>query len=111
MIARGASPTVILEALCRLVEELASRSLSAILLFDPNARCLRHGAAPSLPGPYMEAIDGTVIGPSVGSCGTAAYRREPVVVSDIAADPLGADFRDLALGRGLRACWSGPLLS
>jgi C4-dicarboxylate-specific signal transduction histidine kinase len=59
----------------------------------------------------MAAIDGIVIGPSVGSCGTAAYRREPVVVSDIATDPLWADFRDLALGHGLRACWSTPILS
>ena len=59
----------------------------------------------------MEAIDGIVIGPCVGSCGTAAYRREPVVVSDIATDPLWADFRDLALGHGLRACWSTPILS
>src|ERR1700730_874935 len=111
MIARGESRTVILDALCRLVEELAGGSLSSILLFDPNASRLRHGAAPSLPAPYIEAIDGIAIGPSVGSCGTAAYRREPVVVTDIATDPLWADFRDLALGHGLRACWSTPILS
>jgi signal transduction histidine kinase len=111
MIARGDSRAVILDALCRLVEELASGSLSSILLFDPNASCLRHGAAPSLPAPYTEAIDGVAIGPSVGSCGTAAYRGQPVIVSDIATDPLWADFRDLALGHGLRACWSTPILS
>ena len=111
MIARGESRTAILDALCGLVEELAGDSLSSILLFDPSANCLRHGSAPSLPAPYIEAIDGIVIGPSVGSCGTAAYRRRPVVVSDIAADPLWADFRDLALGHGLRACWSTPILS
>jgi signal transduction histidine kinase len=111
MIARGESRTVILDALCRLVEELASGSLSSILLFDPHASRLRHGAAPSLPGPYTQAIDGIAVGPCVGSCGTAAYRREPVVVSDIAIDPLWADFRGLALGHGLRACWSTPILS
>jgi signal transduction histidine kinase len=111
MIARGESRTVILDALCRLVEELADGTLSSILLLDPNAGCLRHGAAPSLPAAYIEAIDGIVIGPSVGSCGTAAYRGKPVVVSDIATDPLWADFRDLALGHGLRACWSTPILS
>src|SRR5206468_932062 len=71
MIARGESRTVILDALCRLVEELAGGSLSSILLLDPNTSCLRHGAASSLPTPYTEAINGTVIGPSVGSCGTA----------------------------------------
>jgi signal transduction histidine kinase len=111
MIARGDSRAVVLDALCRIVEELVSGSLSSILLLDQDARCLRHGAAPSLPAPYVEAINGAVIGPSVGSCGTAAYRKESVVVSDIAADPLWADFRDLALAHGLRACWSTPILS
>src|ERR1700730_9595078 len=111
MIATGESRTVILDALCRLVEELAGGSLSSILLLDPNASCLRHGAAPSLPAAYSEAIDGIVIGPCVGSCGTAAYRAEPVIVSDIATDPLWADYRNRALAHGLRACWSTPILS
>jgi PAS domain S-box-containing protein len=111
MIARRESRTVILDALCRLVEELAGGTLSSILLLDPNAGCLRHGAAPSLPAVYVEAIDGLAIGPSAGSCGTAAYSGQPVVVSDIATDPRWADYRDLALAHGLRACWSTPILS
>ncbi len=111
MIARGDSRALILNALCRLVEERASGCLSSILLLDPNAERLRHGAAPSLPIAYTEAIDGLVIGPSAGSCGTAAYRAEQVIVSDIATDPLWADYRDLALANGLRACWSTPILS
>jgi len=111
MIARGDSRPVVLDALCRLVEELATGSLSSILVLDPNTGCLRHGAAPRLPASYVEAINGAVIGPSAGSCGAAAYRRERVVVSDIATDPLWADFRDLALPHGLRACWSTPILS
>src|SRR5712664_317927 len=111
MIARGDSRALILEGACRLVEELASGSLSSILLLDPSTNCLRHGAAPSLPINYAEAINGLVIGASVGSCGTAAYRAQPVIVSDIATDPLWADFRDLALAHGLRACWSTPILS
>ena len=111
MIARGDSRALILDALCLLVEELASGSLSSILLLDPHTNRLRHGAAPSLPASYTEAIDGNAIGPSVGSCGTAAYRAEPVIVSDIATDPLWADYRELALAHGLRACWSTPILS
>jgi signal transduction histidine kinase len=111
MIARGDSRAPILDALCRLAEELASGSLSSVLLLDPNASCLRHGAAPSLPLAYTEAIDGVGIGPSAGSCGTAAYRAAPVIVSDIATDPLWADYRDLASAHGLRACWSTPILS
>src|SRR3984893_5801026 len=111
MIATGESRAVILDALCRLVEELAGGTLSSILLLDPNASCLRHGAAPSLPAPYTEAIDGLAIGPFAGSCGTAAYSGKAVAVFDIATDPLWADYRDLALAHGLRACWSTPILS
>jgi PAS domain S-box-containing protein len=111
MIARGDSRAFILDALCRLVEELASGSLSSILLLDSTGKRLRHGAAPSLPIPYTDAIDGAAIGPTAGSCGTAAYRAEAVIVSDIATDPLWADYRDLALAHGLRACWSTPIRS
>ena len=70
MIARGEPLRIILEALCRLVEESATGALSSILLLDPNTNKLRHGAAPSLPTKYAEAIDCIAIGPSVGSCGT-----------------------------------------
>jgi PAS domain S-box-containing protein len=111
MIARGESRALILEALCRRFEELSSGALSSILLLDTNANCLRHGAAPSLPAAYTQAIDGLRIGPSVGSCGTAAYRAKPVIVPDITTDPLWTDYRDLALAHGLRACWSTPILS
>ncbi len=111
MIARGDTRALVLDAICRLVEELASDSRSSILLVDPSANRLRHGAAPSLPSSYNEAVDGVVIGPSAGSCGTAACRAKPVIVSDIATDPLWADYRDVALAHGLRACWSTPILS
>jgi signal transduction histidine kinase len=111
MIARGDSRALILDGLCRLFEESAAGALSSILLLDPFAGCLRHGAAPSLPAAYSQAINGIAIGPSVGSCGTAAYRAEPVIVSDISTDPLWAEFRDLALSHGLRACWSTPIQS
>jgi PAS domain S-box-containing protein len=111
MMARGDSRAPVLDAFCRLFEELSSGSLSSILLLDPGSNQLRHGAAPSLPRNYTEAIDGSVIGPSAGSCGTAAYRAKPVIVSHIATDPLWADYRDLALAHGLQACWSSPIMS
>src|ERR1017187_5024482 len=66
---------------------------------------------PSLPQSYTEAIDGAPVGPRAGSCGTAAYRREPVIVSDIATDPLWDPYRHLAMEHGLRACWSTPIFS
>ena len=112
MSARGAPLGELLDTLVRIVEaQSGGEILASILLIDEHGRRLLHGAAPSLPEAYNRAIDGVEIGPSVGSCGTAAYRREQVVVDDIAADPLWADFRDLAVGHGLRACWSTPIIS
>ena len=111
MVAKGDSLSSILDAICRLVEELCSGCLCSILLLDSSGKRLWHGAGPSIPKPYAQAIDGFVIGPDVGSCGSAAYRAEQVIVSDIAADPRWTRFRDEALTNGLRACWSTPILS
>jgi PAS domain S-box-containing protein len=109
MVAKGDSLAGIFDSLCRLVEERAKGVLASVLLLDGDR--LWHGGAPSLPKAYTDAINGAVIGPSAGSCGTAAYRREPVIVEDIATDPLWADYRDLALPHSLRACWSTPVFS
>lgn len=98
--------------LIRIVESTSSTGvLGSILLLDADGKHLRHGAAPSLPNAYCEAIDGLEIGACVGSCGTAAFLGAAVYVSDIAADPLWADYRELALEHGLRACWSIPILT
>jgi PAS domain S-box-containing protein len=94
MVAKGDPLAAIFDSLCRLVEERAKGALASVLLLDGDR--LRHGGAPSLPKAYTDAINGAVIGPSAGSCGTAAYRRESVIVEDIATDPLWADYRDLA---------------
>ncbi len=91
------------------LEKQAPGALCSILLLDADGIHLRHGAAPSLPEEYNRAIDGAAIGPAVGSCGTAVYYNRQVIVSDIATDPLWADYKELALGHGLRACWSTPL--
>jgi PAS domain S-box-containing protein len=64
-----------------------------------------------LPDAYVQAIDGIEIGPCAGSCGTAAFRKKPVIVSDIASDPLWEGPRDFVLSFGLRACWSLPILN
>jgi len=101
-----------LSELIRIIES-SSRTgmLGSILLLDPDGKHLRHGAAPSLPPAYMAIINGSEIGPVAGSCGTAAYKGAAVFVSDIATDPLWADYKDIALPHGLRACWSIPILT
>lgn len=109
MIAGGAPLEEILTALLRVLESQFPEMLCSVLLLDPDGERLRHGAAPSLPEEYVRAIDGVAIGPCVGSCGTAAFRCEPVIVDNIANDSLWQSYRDLALPHGLRACWSTPI--
>jgi len=108
--ARGDSLEHVLGKCLLAVEDMSDGDLlTSILLLDPDGLRLWHGAAPNLPGSYCKAIDGIEIGPCVGSCGTAAFRGAPVYVADIETDPLWADYRDLAIAHGLRACWSTPI--
>ena len=109
LIAEGRPREAALDALLRVIEASCPGMLSSILLLDADGLHIRHGAAPSLPEPFVRALDGEAIGPSAGSCGTAAFRREPVIVEDIATDPLWDGYRELALAHGLRACWSTPI--
>jgi PAS domain S-box-containing protein len=111
MIARDAPLEETLEKLVRVVEAQFAGLLCSVLLLDEDGQHTRHGAAPSLPAPYAKAIDGLCIGPKAGSCGTAMYRREPVVVTDILQDPLWEAYRDVAEPYGFRACWSTPILA
>jgi len=92
------------------VEEMMPGGIASILLLDADGKRFRHGVAPHLPESFNRAIEGEAVGEAAGSCGTAAYRREPVIVTDIATDPLWQDYRALALDNGLRACWSHPIL-
>ena len=98
-----------LDLFTRAIERQSSAMLCSILLLDGNK--LRHGAAPSLPEGYNRLVDGLVIGPGAGSCGTAAFTRTQVIVSDIATDPLWANYRDIALEYDLHACWSTPIVT
>ncbi|HSE17171.1 MAG TPA: GAF domain-containing protein [Pyrinomonadaceae bacterium] len=110
-LAANAPLSEILERLVLLIEAQAPGMLCSVLLLSEDGDHVRHGAAPNLPPEYVKAIDGSAIGPKHGSCGTAMYRGEPVVVTDILHDPLWEDYRELAVANGLRACWSTPILS
>lgn len=109
LIARGEPLPQALAALVTFVETQSQNMLCSVLLLDDAGTRVRTAAAPSLPAEYSKAIEGQLIGPAAGSCGTAAYRREPVFVDDIATDPLWAHYRTLALPHGLRTCWSTPI--
>jgi two-component system, cell cycle sensor histidine kinase and response regulator CckA len=111
MIATNAPLEDTLASLVLLIESRFEGMLCSVLLLDDDGQHMRHGAAPSLPDPYRRAVDGLMIGPKVGSCGTAMFRGEPVIVTDILEDPLWEDYRALASRHGLRACWSTPIAS
>jgi PAS domain S-box-containing protein len=111
MIASGACLADILESLCLTIDAQASDVKSAVLLMDADGMHLRPATGPRFPKEFLEAITPVKIGPCVGSCGTAAFLKQRVIVSDIATDPLWADYREFALSYGFRAACSQPLFS
>ena len=113
MIATGAALKQILNALCQIIEEQRTGTLASVLLLNPDGVHLTSIAGPSLPKEWTQQMENLPIGPCAGSCGTAAYRGSPVIVSDIATDPLWdvPEHRTSALKHGLRASWSNPVLS
>jgi PAS domain S-box-containing protein len=110
-LATGAPLRDILTLIAETTEEARPELICSILLVDKETRCLRHGAAPSLPEFYNDTVDGIEIGPGMGSCGTAAYTGERVVVEDIMTHPYWALFKVHAERAGVKACWSEPIKS
>ncbi|MCY7293315.1 MAG: PAS domain-containing protein, partial [Ferruginibacter sp.] len=68
-------------------------------------------SSPNLPEPYLKAISGIEIGDNVGSCGTAAFLKENIIVSDIEHDVRWSRYKDFAEAAGLKACWSHPVFN
>jgi PAS domain S-box-containing protein len=100
-----------LTQICKAAEAALEGAMCSVMTVSGDGKTLHPVAAPSLPVEYCQLIDGTRIGPRVGSCGTAAYRKETVIVADIQTDPLWADYKHVALSHKLAACWSLPLFS
>ncbi len=111
MIALGAPLVEVFSSLILLIEAHVPDVTGSILLLTPDGRHLVNGAAPNLHPAYCALVDGIEIGPAAGSCGTAVWRGEPVVVPDIETDPLWAEYKALVTPFGFRACWSSPILS
>ncbi|MEK6761497.1 MAG: sigma 54-interacting transcriptional regulator [Nitrospirota bacterium] len=113
MLATGSTLSEILDALCRLIENIANGSLCGIVLVDPISNRLKHGAAPSLPLSYNESIHGRPVNIYSGPCAMAAFLKEQVIAADVASDTRWDtyEWRTLAMAHGLRACWSTPIRS
>jgi diguanylate cyclase (GGDEF)-like protein/PAS domain S-box-containing protein len=111
MISAESPLPVALDALARFVEQQSEGALCSILLLSPDGKRLTHGSAPSLPKFYVQGIDGTEIGPNVGSCGAAAALGQPALAEDIQTHPNWVEWREVAAQAGLRSCWSIPIFS
>ncbi|MGE6918133.1 sensor domain-containing protein [Achromobacter kerstersii] len=105
-----ASVVEVMNMVCREVERLAPEVAATVLRVDDTGH-LRPLAAPSMPAAYTDALDGVKIGPQAGACGTSAFLGRPVIVPDIATDPLWDEYRHLPLPEDVRACWSSPIKS
>ncbi|SEJ61390.1 PAS domain S-box-containing protein [Dyadobacter sp. SG02] len=101
------------------LSSVLDRYVRGVEAMFPHSRCSLLGvknkrlhslASPSLPLEYVESINGLSIGEQAGSCGTAAFLKQQVIVSDIATDPRWECYRHLALPHDLLACWSYPII-
>lgn len=110
-IASGAALETVLDHLVRLVELQVAGTSGSIVLLDADGVHLRHGAAPTLATDFTRAMDAIHVGEKAASSGTAVFRNKPVIVADIASDPLWDDHREAAAKHGFRSSWSNPILS
>jgi signal transduction histidine kinase/DNA-binding response OmpR family regulator len=111
LVAQDAPLADVLEELLRTTEEQSPGMICSVLLVDESGQRLKACASLRLPEEFARAVTEVAIGPSVGSCGTAAHERARVIVTDIDTDPRWSGYRDLALANGLKACWSEPILA
>jgi signal transduction histidine kinase/CheY-like chemotaxis protein len=110
MMARDAPLAQTLSALARLMETQVDGLTCTLVLLDPDGRRIAAAIGPGMPPDYLAAHQGVEIGPAVGSCGTALFLRETVIVTDIDTDPRWSAFRHLVAPHGFRACWSAPIM-
>jgi formate hydrogenlyase transcriptional activator len=115
LIVRGASLDAVLEALCDGIDGLDPGMISSVLLADPDGERLWPKAGRRVPDDYKQLISPLPISSAMAACGTAAFRKERVISSDIATDPLWSGpaeiYRRAALQHGLRTAWSVPIVS
>jgi PAS domain S-box-containing protein len=114
MVALGNKLPIVLDALCTFVNEASSGCHCSVLLVEPGRATVRHAAAPTLPPDFSRAIDGRSTSvPYWGPCAMAIDQKTRVIVSDIGQDARWDNFEwcRLALGVGLRSCWTTPILS
>jgi diguanylate cyclase (GGDEF)-like protein/PAS domain S-box-containing protein len=102
--------TDIIRRITTLIADQLSGISPSIVLLDETGQRITDVVATNMDDAYSNMLIGIEIGDNVGSCGTACFRRQTVIVSDLMNDPLWADYRDLVEPYGYRSCWSEPIL-
>ncbi|MFT4926096.1 MAG: signal transduction histidine kinase [Phenylobacterium sp.] len=110
MVAQGGSLQSTLTTLIEKSQTYNNKMICSVLRYNPEHNTLHPCGETLLPDFYTQAIDGLVIGPNVGSCGTAVFSKKRVIVENIASNPYWEQYKDLALKANLRACWSEPII-
>jgi len=100
-----ASLTESLTNITHLIEAQREGMLCSIFVLDDDGLHLRYGAAPNVSEGYRAATDRVCVGPNEGSCGAAAYLRQPVFIPDMLSHPNWQPYREVVLQSGLRAAW------
>src|SRR6266853_634880 len=115
LIVRGVSLEDVLNALCDGIDARDPDFTSSVLLADADSQQLWPKAGPRVPEDYRQLITPLPIAPVMGACGTAAFRKEQVISSDIATDALWSGaaekYRRMALQHGYQTAWSVPIVS
>jgi diguanylate cyclase (GGDEF)-like protein len=109
MIGNGAPLRDVLIEVCQIIERYDPSFIPSVLLRDPVSNTLHSGIGPSLPKAYLDSVDGAPIGPSIGTCGPAAWFGELAISADLSQDPKWAPIRAMAEMAGVAHCWSMPI--
>lgn len=111
LVASGRPLSEVLTLLAEIVEEQSGgKAIASVFLVDREKKCLRVGAAPSLPVEFNAAVDGIAVTPGLGTCADAAARNEVVLTTDIATSAGWEGLAHLPHGLGLVAAWSHPIV-
>lgn len=111
LVATGVTLDQVLGELILMIEGQANEIAGSVMMKSEDGKFLTLMSAPSLSEVYKQRIRRVPIGPEMGSCGTAAWTNAPVIVADIAHDPLWRNYLHLVEGVNYNACWSTPIRS
>lgn len=101
----------ILDRIVKLAQKRVPNTRCSVLLIDETKQFLLNGSAPDLPSFYNDAVNGIKIGENIGSCGSAAFKKQRVIVEDIDTHENWQPYLELTKKANLHACWSEPIIS